>query len=459
MRFFFPETIRTTVVDRIRIPRKKRYLNADYLIKVLRRRFECVADTRRHGSTDYTMADTLMAAFAMFSLKEPSLLSFEEREDETAIHRLFGLSSIASDSTMREILDGIDIEPLNEVFADIFHELQRSGELKKWVFDRGHYLVAIDGTGYFCSAKIRCPQCLEKRLSNGTIQYYHQAVAAVLTHPETGEVIPLAIEPIVKQDGDTKNDCERNATKRLLKRLRTLHPKLKIIVVEDGLASNAPHIADLQAVKMRYLLGAKPGDHAHLFDQVIDACDRDQGDWIETSIVASKKLIKCETQLIRNLALNKSNEDVRVDFLQHHEFDSVTGEVSKRFSWVTDMEIDRSKILLYQRGGRSRWRIENETFNTLKNQGYHYDHNYGHGMQNLSTVFMLLMFLAFLVDQIQQACCPLFRAVLEKLQTRSKLWDHLRSHVRHFRFESFSDLWATVLAGTGKNRPPPARYV
>lgn len=441
-----------------KIPRTKRYLNADYLIKTLKRRFEDVADKRRAASVTYPMADTLIAAFAMFSLKEPSLLSFEEREDESSIKRLYGLKKIPSDSTMREILDGIDIEPLNQAFADIFYELQRAGELKRWVFDRGHYLMAIDGTGYFCSTKISCPQCLEKKASNGTVQYHHQAVAAVLTHPETGEVIPIAIEPIVKQDGETKNDCERNATKRLLKRVRALHPKLKIIVVEDGLASNAPHIADLQAVNMHFLLGAKPGDHAHLFDQVVEALDRSEVETVHVTSVSGRRLVKGETQLIKNLSLNKSNEDVRVNFLQHYEFDEKSGEVSKRFSWVSDMEITQADMLLYQRGGRSRWRIENETFNTLKNQGYEYDHNFGHGKQNLSTVLMLLMFLAFLVDQIQQACCPLFQAVLEKLKTRRKLWDHLRSHVRHFDFDSFADLWAVVLTGAAKNQRPPPRY-
>lgn len=299
---------------------------------------------------------------------------------------------------------------------------------------------------------------MERKLSNGTIQYHHQAVAAVLTHPETGEVLPLAIEPIVKQDGQAKNDCERNATKRLLKRVRELHPKLKIIVVEDGLASNAPHIADLKAVNMRFLLGAKPGDHAHLFEQVIEAENRSEGETVRVVSASAEKLIKSKTQVINNLVLNKSNKEVQVNFLQHHEYDEKTGDVSKRFSWVSDMEIDRSRILLYQRGGRSRWRIENETFNTLKNQGYHYEHNFGHGKENLSTVLMLLMFLAFYVDQIQQACCPLFRAVLEKLKTRRKLWDHLRSHVRHFDFGSFADLWATVLTGAGKNQRAPPRY-
>jgi hypothetical protein len=66
---------------------------------------------------------------------------------------------------------------------------------------------------------------------------------------------------------------------------------------------------------------------------------------------------------------------------------------------------------LFVRGGRARWRIENETFNTLKNQGYHYEHNFGHGQQNLSVVFAMLMMLAFLVDQTRQICCHLFQAV------------------------------------------------
>src|SRR6056297_2286375 len=437
------------------IPRRKRYLNADSLIASLRNRFGDVPDVRRERSCMYSMADALTAAFAMFSLKEPSLLSFEERRDEETIDRLFGIKQVPSDSQMREILDGIDIEPLNEAFADLFYELQRGGMLKRWVFHEGHYLLSIDGTGYFCSSKVRCKHCLERKVG-GSVQYYHAAVAAVITHPDMREVIPLAVEPIVKQDGESKNDCERNATARLLKRVRKLHPKLKLIVNEDGLASNAPHIADLKAANMRFLLGAKPGDHEHLFERVIAACDESREETVSVVDPKSPQDVLSETQFIRDLPLNKSNEDLPVNFLQHHEFDPATGSVVKRFSWVTAIDVDRSKILHLQRRGRSRWRIENETFNTLKNQGYHYEHNYGHGKENLSTVLMLLMMLAFLIDQVQQACCPLFKAALEKRGSRRSLWDHLRSHVRHFEFSSFAQLWRAILNDSAKNRPPPA---
>ena len=83
---------------------------------------------------------------------------------------------------------------------------------------------------------MHCECCCEKHHRNGRIEYYHQMLGAVLVHPEHSEVIPLAPEPIVKGDGATKNDCERNASKRLLSDLRREHPHLKVLVVEDGLA-------------------------------------------------------------------------------------------------------------------------------------------------------------------------------------------------------------------------------
>ena len=93
---------------------------------------------------------------------------------------------------MREILDPIDVEQLNEAFADIFAELQRGGVLKSFRYLDGGYLLAIDGTGDFCSSKIRCPNCLVKKSKDGKTKYAHQAVAAVLIHPQRKEVIPLA---------------------------------------------------------------------------------------------------------------------------------------------------------------------------------------------------------------------------------------------------------------------------
>ena len=69
---------------------------------------------------------------------------------------------------------------------------------------------------------------------------------------------------------------------------------------------------------------------------------------------------------------------------------------------------------------------------------------------------MILMMLAFLVDQVQQACCPLFIAVLEKVKSRKSLWRRLRSAVESFVFRSYSDVLAAILSDRcrGQYLPP-----
>jgi len=114
--------------------------------------------------------------------------------------------------------------------------LQRAKGLEDMVYLDGHYLLSVDGTGYFSSSTVHCENCCEKHHRDGRVTYYHQMLGAVLVHPDHREVFPLAPEPILKQDGSSKNDCERNAAKRLLKSLRREHPHMKFIVVEDGLA-------------------------------------------------------------------------------------------------------------------------------------------------------------------------------------------------------------------------------
>jgi len=312
----------------------------------------------------------------------------------------------------------------------------------------------MDGTGYFSSKKIHCESCLQKKNSKtGEITYHHQMLGAAVVHPDHKQVIPLAPEPIIKQDGDNKNDCERNAGKRLLRKIRDEHPNLKLIVVEDGLASNAPHIRQLKSLDMRFLLGAKPDDHEHLFEEVSKAEAEGRATTLRWTVEA-KEAVQCEIRFAHDLPLNKSNADLLVNFLQYTEYAS-DGSIRKRFSWVTDLTITRDNARHLVLGGRARWKIENETFNTLKNQGYHLEHNFGHGEQNLSVIFAMLMMLAFLVDQTQELCCPLFQAVHKKLVSRRSLWDHLRSHFRHCRCDSMQHLHEAILYDLAKEMPIP----
>jgi hypothetical protein len=105
------------------------------------------------------------------------------------------------------------------------------------------------------------------------------------------------------------------------------------------------------------------------------------------------------------------------------------------------------------RGGRARWKMANETCNTLKNQGYHFEHNYGHGTQHLSVVFATLMLLAFVVDQTQQLCCALFQAMWAQLGSKRRLWERMRAFFYDSAFASMQQLFEALLYGFQKSSP------
>lgn len=203
-------------------------------------------------------------------------------------------------------------------------------------------------------------------------------------------------------------DCELNAVGRLLGKLRQEHSHLKFIINEDGLSSNGPHIEDLEKYNFHYILGVKQGDLKFLFQYV----DADSADKDTTELTITNKedshLTHC-FRIVYNGPLNKANQDKRVTFVEYWEENSKTG-MTQHFSWITDLTVTEENVYQFMRGARARWKIENETFNTLKNLGYHFDYNFGLGKKYLSEVFVNLIMLAFLVDQILQLCCPLFQA-------------------------------------------------
>lgn len=415
-------------------------LSMSGLLKSLSQYFGSLSEKGK-GKHEISLMDCLLSGLAIFSLKYPSLLQFDKSRQNPAMasnmKRLFGIKNIPSDTYLRERLDELPASQLRGGFKHLFKEAQRGKLLEQFSWYEGYYLCSIDGTGYFSSHKVHCEHCCKKQHRNGDITYYHQMLSAALVHPEHSHVLPLAPEPIMQQDGNTKNDCERNASKRLLEQLRKDHPHLKLIIVEDGLASNAPHIRVLQSLNMRYILGAKPGDHAYLFN------------WMDTSPATQSHQIVDQDGTVHNfryhnqVPLNDSNYDLQVNCLIYEEI-SPKGK-KQRFSWVTDIDLSEQTLMTVMRGGRARWRIENETFNTLKNQGYHFEHNFGHGHQHLSSVFAHLMLLAFLIDQIQGLSCKLFQKAVEAMKSRVMFWERFRAYLFSFHIPDWNTLYHAII--------------
>jgi len=337
---------------------------------------------------------------------------------------------------LRERLDQVDPESLRLAFTKVFASFQRGKGLEEFEYMDRHVLISVDGTGLFSSNKVSCPHCCKKESQDGTASYYHQMLGACIVHPDKKNVIPLCPELILNQDGSSKNDCERNACKRFLEHFRREHPHLKAILIEDGLSSTAPNIRMIEEFRLLYILGAKSGDHEFLFEQL-----ETSGGTIYYEVTTDDGCYH-QFRFLNRATLNKSNQDVKVNVIEYRQTDRKGRELN--FSWVTNIPVSKTNVQKIARGGRARWKIENETFNTLKNLGYNFEHNYGHGKQYLSTVLCLLMMLAFLIDQVQEMCCSLFQRCRKFMHTYRNLWGCMQTLFQYVRLSSWENFYLMI---------------
>ena len=428
-------------------PKERKHLSADALFHLVRSGFATIPDPRC-DEADISLTDALMSAFAMCSLKAPSLLAFDKERTEGHVHPIYGIERVPCDTQMREILDPISPKWLRPVFKSVFRQLQRGKALEAMTFLDGHYLLALDGTEYFSSKTMHCVSCLHRVHRNGSITSAHQMLGAAIIHPDQRAVIPLMPEAIVQHDGTDKNDCERNAAKRFVAKLRQDHPHLQVIVTEDSLSANAPPIETLHAHGLHYLLGVKEGDHAYVVRQGQAAEQAGRVTYAERPDRAAEVVHRF--RFVNDRPLNASHVDVRVNVIEYWERGK---DKSQPFSWVTDLRVNTRNVFHLMRGGRARWKIDNETFNTLKNQGDNFEHNYGHGTQHLSVVFAPVMMLALWVDQTQQLCCAVFQAVWAKLGSKRLLWERMRALFYAYALTSMCQLFEALLYGFKRSSP------
>ena len=424
--------------------------SADALYRIIRADFQKIPE-HAQGDVDATLADALMTGFAVFSLKDASLLAFDQRrKTEHNLGTVYGIQKVLCDSQLRTRLDAVDPKFLRAPFHTLLGNLEQSGLMEPFTFLNGCYLMAVDGTNVFRSDCRHSEACLVKTdKKTGKKTYYQQMLQGALIHPDRKEVLPLPPEMIIKQDGTAKNDCERNAAKRFFANFREAFPDLKVIVTEDALSPNAPHLRDLKKHNVRFILGVKPGDHQFLFDY-LDAARREKLTREFEIPDPNHPEVIHKFLYLNEVPINKSNLDVEVNFLEYWQ---ISPSGTKHFTWVTDIWITRKNAYDIMRGGRARWKIENETFNTLKNQDYHLEHNFGLGEQHLSAVFATLMVLAFLADQIQKLCWPMFEAAWHKYGSKKALWEAMRQIFKCFRLSSANILYDALVHGVKFQAP------
>jgi len=223
-----------------------------------------------------------------------------------------------------------------------------------------------------------------------------------------------------------------------MKNLKQEYPKMGLIITGDDLFSRQPMIECVREKGFNYFFVTKPKSHKYLMEWIAA-----YEELPEIRITAKKNGNILLYQWMNDVPLHGGDKAIHVNYFQLKKLRiNAKGEeeIYSTQAWVTDFEITKELIVTFVQGGKVRWKIENECFNTLKNQGYHLEHNYGHGENNLSYNFYLLTLLAFLFHQVFEICDHWFQACRKRLGSKANLWNNLRTAVRMFMFNEWEEL-------------------
>ena len=422
----------------------------DRLIAALRRFCQTLPDQRRGKNPTYAMADFALAAFALFFMQSPSFLA-HQRHLETGHRRsncqtLFGISKIPGDSQVRAMLDPIDPALFYPMFADIVAELKQCGGLDAMRVLNGHILIAWDGTEYHCSDEVSCPNCSHRKRGKTKTEYFHTVLVATVVAPGHNRAVPLEPEFIVPQDGHDKQDCESRAVRRWLAAHGAQYAGIKPVYLGDDLFSRQPICQAVLDTGEHFLFVCKPDSHPAI-EEFRAGIKLDE---LTRTVRRGKQSTTYRYQWLCDVPLRGDAKAIIVNWLMI-EVLNTDGDVTYRNSFITDLPINRDNVAELAACGRARWKVENEGFNTLKTKGYHLEHNFGHGQQNLSSVLATLNLLAFACHTVCDLSGRAWRAARRELVTRKGFFHAMWALTSYLVFPSWDDLLGT-LAFT---RPPP----
>ncbi len=426
----------------------------DDLIAELRDVCSSFVDKRRGSNGHYQMADIGLSAFSVFFMQSPSFLAhqkaLEEGRGRSNGSSLFGIEKIPCDNHIRDMLDPVAPEALFGQFDRLLALLEAGGGLRDFRRLDGHVLIALDGTEYHCSRKVSCPLCSHRkrpgRDGGGGVEYYHQMVCGTLVAPGHNRALPLPPEFITPQDGADKQDCESRAVRRWLAAHGPGLARLKPVYLGDDLYSRQPICESVQGLGADFLFVAKPSSHPTLMEWLsgIELPSREQ------RVKNGRRFQTYRYRWLEGVPIRDGKDALSVNWLEL-EIVNAAGKVTYRNSWVTSLPVTQDNAAEIAAAARARWKVENETFNVLKTKGYHLEHNFGHGTENLSALLATMNLLAFawhtLLDHIDKA----WQRARERIGARMRFFQHLSSITSYLIFPNWAALIRTLIDG----QPPP----
>jgi len=404
IRRFFPNLL--SLLKQIRDPRDQRYIT--YQSQVL------------------LMARILSSIFYISSMRKTS----EEFNSETVIENigyLCGqeLKELPYWETVNNYLKGVDPEELQDTLCRLVKGLIRSRAFEKARIRGKYWQVIVDGTQLYSSREELDGKCLRRVHNRGTEReyteyYYYVLEAKVMLHPKV--YVSIMTEFAENQEESEKQDCERKAFYRLIKRLREQFPMLPLCICGDSLYACGPFFAECSAHGCRYLLRFKEGSIPSIYVEYQKLRELEGSRQEETYRMPGKKPGKGngekgwkEKTVWHDYVTGIAYEGHAVNFIENGE----SGEGKYPFYFLTDLPVTKRTVKELAEAGRRRWAIENEGFNTQKNHGYNVGHRFSHNYQAWKNHYYLIQ-IGHMVSQIMEAWEKLWGKVRQSREQKHR---------------------------------------
>ena len=350
------------------------------------------------------MEQVVFCSLMMFVLRYRSLRSYclENRGNPSVIQnfgRWITITDIPSDDELRYCMQTVSTNSLNLLLKDYHQTIERKKLFTNEKLFGRHELVTLDGTGQLCSKNISCEHCLTRTLAGGDIQFYHGQLLASLTNVNASYALPLQFEPISRGDTETqysKNDCELNAGKRIICKLRTQFPKRSFCFLTDNLFAVEPIISLITERNWHFIITAKPERNKEVF-LMFDYLHERKLSLDFTDKNGSTHRYRWSNGLPLK-QFHKNEKIVLVNLIEYQEINA-DGKPVYKSAWITDFEVTKDNVKTIAKAGRARFVIENRNFNEQKNLGFQIEHNFGH-FGNLPNVFFGLAQIAQLITEL-----------------------------------------------------------
>lgn len=410
-----------------------------------------LVDKRQGQKCRYKMADIGLAAFSVFFMQSPSFLAHQRvlatGHGRSNCQTLLGMSAIPSDNHIRQMLDGNQPAAFDGLFVRAVETVAAAGGLSAFQRLDGRVLIALDGSEHFCSRKIGCPQCSRRRRSDGGVEHFHSFLGASLVAPGSAQVLPLPAEFIVPQDGAEKQDCERAATQRWLAKHGPCFAPLRPVFLGDDLYACQPTVRAIRDAGGTFILTCKPSSHRTIAEYLADVDLEEHRQILHRRGRRSTHIYRWLNQV----PLRDGTDALLVNWFSI-EIRNAKDKRTYYNSFVTDLPVAAETVAELTACGRARWKIENETFNVLKTNGYNLEHNFGHGKLTLANLLVSLNLLAFAFHTVAQLAVLAWRAAAAARGPAYAFFEHLRTITAYIVFPDWQSLLHAI--ADPKARPP-----